>query len=49
MASRGLNVADPRLARAMQKRMGAALRHMRGRGTVRSDRLHGGRMGWQLA
>ena len=48
MAARDLNAADPRLARTLQKRVGAALRHMRGRNSVLSDRLKGGRVGWHL-
>lgn len=48
MAARDLNAADPRLARTLQKRVGAALRHMRGRNRVLSDRLQGGRLGWRL-
>jgi hypothetical protein len=37
MAVRGHNAADKRLAHAMQKRVGAALRHMRAGGKVRSE------------
>ncbi len=45
MADRGLNVSDPRLARTVQKRVGAALRHLRTRGTVRSEARKGSNLG----
>lgn len=48
MAARSLNAADKRLVKAMQKRTGAALRHMRRRGTVRSDARSGGLV-WRAA
>jgi hypothetical protein len=34
MDGRALNLSDPRLARTMQKRVGAALRHLWARGVV---------------
>lgn len=48
MAERSLNVADPRLVRTVQKRVGASLRHLRARGLVRSDRRKGSNLGWTV-
>lgn len=49
MAARDLNAADPRLARTVQKRVGAALRHMRPSGRVRSERAKAGVCLWRLS
>jgi hypothetical protein len=46
--ARDLNAADPRLPRTVQKRVGAALRHMRPSGRVRSERSKGGSCVWKL-
>ena len=48
MSARSLNQADLRLVRAMQKRIGAALRNLRERGTVESEIGKGGRARWRL-
>jgi hypothetical protein len=48
MAARDLNAGDPRLARTVQKRVGAALRHMRPSGRVRSERGKAGVCLWRL-
>jgi hypothetical protein len=48
MAARSLNVADPRLTRTVQKRVGAALRHLRAGGRVASDQGKGNRLRWGL-
>ena len=48
MAARDLNAADPRLARTVRKRVGAALRHMRPSGRVRSERGKAGICLWRL-
>src|SRR5687768_16920992 len=42
MAERELNSADKRLAKTIQKRVGAALRNMRDRGLVASEQGKGG-------
>jgi hypothetical protein len=44
MADRSLNTADLRLVRTAQKRVGAALRHLRTRGPVRSESGRGSRL-----
>jgi hypothetical protein len=49
MAERGLNVADPRLFRTIQKRVGAALRAMRARGTALSESGRGSNLRWRLS
>ncbi len=49
MVDRSLSAADPRLARAVQKRVGASLRHMRGRGNVVSETGARGVVRWGLA
>jgi hypothetical protein len=49
MASRSLNTSNAPLVRTMQKRVGAAMRQLREKGRVRSERLHGGKAGRQLA
>lgn len=48
MTARSLNLADKRLVVTLQKRIGAALRHMRGRGRMQSERGTSGRMAWRL-
>lgn len=48
MAERELNLADQRLVRAMQKRVGASLRNLRSRGVVVS-RPERGNVRWWLA
>jgi hypothetical protein len=49
MAERELNVNDKALAKAMQKRIGAALRNLRERQLVRSEQGTGGLLTWRLA
>lgn len=48
MAERELNSADKRLAKTIQKRVGAALRNMRERGLVASKPDKGGLLLWRL-
>ncbi len=48
MAARSLNAADPRLTWTVQKRVGASLRHLRVRGTVRSEIGSGRNLRWAL-
>jgi hypothetical protein len=48
MADRGLNIADPRLFRTIQKRVGASLRNMRARGRVVSAPGKGSNLTWGL-
>lgn len=49
MAERELNLTDKVLVKAMQKRIGAALRNLRERTLVASSEGHGGFLLWQLA
>lgn len=49
LAARGLSTADKAFVRSMQKRVGAALRHMRRRGAVEADQRNGGNLWWKLA
>lgn len=49
MAERELNLNDKVLVKAMQKRIGAALRNLRERTLVRSSEGPGGFLTWQLA
>jgi hypothetical protein len=49
MEARGLNVADPRLSHTILKRVGASLRNMRVRGTVRSEEGARRPLRWVLA
>jgi hypothetical protein len=49
MAERGLNATDKRLARAILKRVGAALRHLRSRSQVRSQEGTGQGLVWEIA
>jgi hypothetical protein len=39
MADRGMNTADKRLAKTVQKRVGSACRHWRGKGVLKSERV----------
>jgi hypothetical protein len=48
MADRRLNTADQRLVRTVQKRVGAALRHLRTRGIIESDSARKGGLRWSL-
>lgn len=48
MADRGLNIADPRLTRTVQKRVGASLRNLRARGSVRSGQGSGSNLRWSV-
>ncbi|HEX8402792.1 MAG TPA: hypothetical protein VF628_13950 [Allosphingosinicella sp.] len=49
MEERELNLADKRLVKTIQKRVGAALRNMRDRGLVRSDEPRkGGLLIWTI-
>ncbi len=49
MAQRGLNTADKRLVRLTRKRIGAALRHQRDKGLVRSEYGPGQHLVWRTA
>lgn len=49
MAERELNLSDKTLAKAMQKRIGAALRNCRDRSLVRSSQGAGGLLLWSIA
>ena len=50
MEERELNLADKRLVKTIQKRVGAALRNMRERGLVTSDApRQGGLLSWRVA
>lgn len=49
MASRNMNTADKRLVKTVQKRVGAALRHYREKGTIRSESGAGGLLVWETA
>lgn len=48
MAERGLNVHDKRLVHLMQKRVGAALKHWRERGTLTSRKGPGSFLLWEI-
>jgi hypothetical protein len=48
MTARDLNAADPRLVRTVQRRVGAALRHVRPSGGARCERSEGGACVWKL-
>ena len=47
MAFRNMNTADKRLVKTVQKRIGAALRHYRSKGTIRSKPGPGGLLVWE--
>lgn len=49
MAERGLNTADKRLVQLVGKRVGACLRHHRGKGLVRSIRGKVSHLLWEIA
>lgn len=49
MAERELNQADKALKKAMQKRVGAALRNMRDRGLVTSQKGVNGLLDWSIS
>lgn len=49
MAERGLNTADKRLVRTIGKRVGSALRHLRTRGLVRSEKGPGQCLVWKIS
>lgn len=49
MAERGMNTADKRLVKTVGKRVGACLRHHRGKGLIRSAAGLGDRMAWEVA
>ena len=49
MAERELNLNDKVLVKAMQKRIGAALRNLRERTLTTSSEGHGGFLLWQIA
>jgi len=49
MAERELNAGDKVLAKAMQKRIGAALRNMRERGLVASEASKSGLLRWAIS
>ncbi|MEJ0074038.1 MAG: hypothetical protein WDO17_01090 [Alphaproteobacteria bacterium] len=48
MAERGLNTADPRLLKLVGKRVGACLRHHRGKGLLRSASARGSLLAWEI-
>jgi len=48
MAERGMNTADKRLVKTVTKRVGAALRHHRGKGLIRSVGGLGGLLVWEV-
>lgn len=49
MAERGMNTADKRLVRTVKMRVGAALRHHREKGLIRSVGGLGGLLVWEVA
>lgn len=49
MAERGMNTADKRLVRTVEKRVGSALRHHRNKGVIRSAPGLGDRLVWEVA
>jgi hypothetical protein len=49
MAERGMNTADKRLVRTVEKRVGSALRHHRNKGVIRSKEGLGDRLVWEVA
>lgn len=48
MAERGMNTADKRLAKTVEKRVGASLRHHRVKGAIRSLKGLGDRLSWEI-
>lgn len=49
MTERGLNTADKKLVRTLQKRVGACLKHHRNRGLIRSRGNIGRFLAWEIA
>lgn len=49
MAQRGLNTADKRLVRTIGKRVGSAMRHLRSRGLVKSEKGPAQCLVWEIA
>lgn len=49
MAERGMNTADKGLVKTVTKRVGASLRHHRGKGLIRSVGGLGGLLVWEVA
>lgn len=49
MAERGMNTADKGLVKTVTKRVGASLRHHRGKGLIRSVGGLGGLLVWEIA
>jgi hypothetical protein len=49
MAERGMNTADKRLVKTVTKRVGACLRHHRGKGPLRNAKGLGTRIAWEVA
>jgi hypothetical protein len=47
MAERGMNTADKKTLRLISKRVGAALRHYRGKGAIRSEGARNGLLVWR--
>ena len=48
MGERGMNTADKRLVKTVAKRVGACLRHYRGKGMLRSSMGLGKRITWEV-
>lgn len=48
MAERGLNVADKRLVRTIQKRIGACLKHYKHKGTLTASKGPGSFLLWKI-
>ena len=48
MAECGMNTADKRLAKTVEKRVGASLRHHRTKGVIRSVIGLGDRLAWEI-
>jgi hypothetical protein len=49
MAERGMNTADTRLVKTVEKRVGSSLRSLRKKGTVKSVKGLGDRLAWEIA
>ena len=48
MAERGLNVADKRVVRTIQKRIGACLKHYKHKGTLTASKGPGSFLLWKI-
>lgn len=48
MAERGMNTADKKLAKTVEKRIGACLRHHRTKGLIQSAKGLGDRLAWEI-